>query len=199
MDSAEGEYAEFKDKVKRTVYIDNLSPQITEAVLRSAMEQFGNVNKIHFIPNYTNPTNLPQCALVEMENLEQAKNIVSVMNSFPFMISGMPRPVQVCPAEMEMFDDRPRKPGRKIICCWLNQQDPDFQVAKKIKSLVRKHDAEASHLLKLQLEEEQKLAKQQEDSLKAICKKFELIDGVINEGSANHLARRYNMKEFDDS
>ncbi|KAK7846228.1 hypothetical protein CFP56_008149 [Quercus suber] len=29
-------------------------------------EKFGNVKSVHFVPNYIEPMNIPQCALVEM-------------------------------------------------------------------------------------------------------------------------------------
>lgn len=191
----EAEYAAFQEKVKRTVYVDNLSPQVTESVLKTALNQFGNVQSVQFITNYTEPKNMPRCALVEMETEKQARQIISEMTNFPFMMSGMPRPVRARDAEMEMFDDRPRKPGRKIICRWLESEDPDFRVAKKLKSLVRKHDEEAAFLLKQQLEKEEKLAEHQGEILKSNYKKFQLMDGVTMDGSANKLARRYGVKD----
>ncbi|CAL5391966.1 unnamed protein product [Camellia sinensis] len=196
MDSEEAEYAAFEEKVRRNVYIDNLSPQVTEAVLRTALNQFGNVEKVQFIPNYTEPRNIPRCALVEMENSKQAKQIVSEMVNFPFMMSGMPRPVRARAAEMEMFDDHPRKPGRKIKFHWLDPQDPDFTVAKELKLLTRKHAAESSFALKVQLAQEEKLANKQAETLKANYEKYELIEGVLNDGSANRLARHYSMKSL---
>lgn len=147
--SAEAEYAAFEEKVKRTVYIDNLSHQVTEPVLKTALNQFGNVTNVEFIPNYMEPKTIPLTALVEMENSKQAKQIVSEMSNFPFMMSGMPRPVRARDAEPEMFDERPRKPGRKIQFCWLSPKDPDYEVAKKIKNLTRKHASESSFLLKV--------------------------------------------------
>lgn len=145
------EYAAFEEKVRRTVYIDNLSPQATEAVMRTALDQFGTVKSVQLIPNYIVPGNIPQCALVEMEKSKQAEFVVSVITEFPFMISGMPRPVRARPAEAEMFDDRPRKPGRKIQCRWLEPGDPDFEIAKRLKQLTRDHSAEAEFLLKVTL------------------------------------------------
>lgn len=148
----EAEYAAFEDKVKRTVYVDNLSPQVTESVLTTALNQFGNVQNVQFIPNYTEPKNMPRCALVEMENVKQAKQIISEMSNFPFMMSGMPRPVRARDAEIGMFDNRPRNPGRRIICRWLDPQDPDFRVAKKLTNLVKKHNEEAAFLLEVNSE-----------------------------------------------
>lgn len=143
------EYAAFEEKVKRTVYVDNLSPQVTEAVMRTALDQFGTVKSVHFTPNYIVPGNVPQCALVEMENSKQANAVISVVTQFPFMISGMPRPVRARPAEAEMFDDRPTKPGSKIHCRWLEPGDPDFETAKRLKHLARVHSKEAEFLLKV--------------------------------------------------
>ncbi|CAL5391921.1 unnamed protein product [Camellia sinensis] len=223
MDSEKAEYAAFEEKVRRNVYIGNLSPQATEAVLRTALNQFGNVEKVQFIPNYTEPRSIPRCALGEMENSKQAKQIVSEMGNFPFMMSGMPRPIQARAVEMEMFDDHPRKPGRKIKFRWLDPQDPDFKVAKELKLLTRKHAAESSFVLKesdmcnkianfniqfkwkdqietrlkvVQLAQEEKLANQQVETLKANYEKYELIEGVLNDRSANRLACHYNMKSL---
>lgn len=146
--ATEEQFAAFEEKVKRTVYVDNLSPQVTEPVMRTALDQFGTVVRVQFIPNYMEPLNSSQCALVEMKDLKEAKSVISVIAEFPFMISGMPRPVRARPAEVEMFDDRPIKPGSKISFSWLDQNDPDFQVAKKMKLFTRKHAAETAFLLK---------------------------------------------------
>ncbi|XP_057470891.1 uncharacterized protein LOC130759721 [Actinidia eriantha] len=199
MDSAEEKYAAFEETVNRTVYVDNLSPLVTEAVLKTAFNQFGNVEKVEFIANFTQLRSTSRCALVEMQNPKQAKQIVEEMSNLPFMMSGMPRPVRVRAAEKEMFEDRPRKPGRKITCRWLDQDDPDFQIAQKLKHLAKKHAAEASFLLKQQLAEEEKLANQQAETLKANYKKYEMMDAVLFDGTAKSLANHYDMKGFKPS
>ncbi|KAK4437219.1 hypothetical protein Salat_0055800 [Sesamum alatum] len=191
------QYAAFLEKVKRTIYVDNLSPQVTEAVMRAAFNQFGNVVGIQFIPNYLEPKNMPQAALVEMENPKQAQEIITEMGHYPFMISGMPRPVRARAARLEMFDERPRKPGRRTICRWVDSKDPEFDVAKKIEHLVRKHAAETTIVLEQQLAEEEKLANQQNEMLKAHYRKYELLDSVLDDGTAQRLARHYNMPISD--
>ncbi|BFG25233.1 hypothetical protein CerSpe_115080 [Prunus speciosa] len=198
MGTPEAEYAAFEEKVKRTVYLDNISPQVTDIVVRTALSQFGTVKNVQFIPDYFKSRNIAQCALVEMENPKQADAIVSEIAQFPFMMAGMPRPVRACPAKVEMFDDRPAKPGRNISCRWLEPNDPDFEMAQKLKRLTKKHAAEASSLLKQQLQEEENLAKQQNEALKANYKKYEMIDSVIADGTARHLAKRYKMRIADD-
>lgn len=194
---AEGSYASFLEKVKRTIYIDNMSPAATDSVVKAAFNQFGNVLSVHFIPNYLLPKNVPQAALVEMENHKQAEEIIAEMEVYPFMILGMPRPVRAQPAKLEMFDDRPRKPGRRLLCRWIDSKNPDFEVAQKIKNLVKTHAAEASFLLMEQLKEEEKLAAQQNETLKANYRKFELIDGVSEDGTTKKLAHYYNMRISD--
>ncbi|KAM3339534.1 hypothetical protein P3S68_029403 [Capsicum galapagoense] len=193
MDSSMKDYAAFEEKVKRTIFIDNLSPVATEAVIKAAIDQFGNVIQVKFIPNYLEPKNIGQSALVELENAAQAKTIISEISSSSFMICGMPRPVRARAAEPEMFDDRPIKPGRKIVCRWLDSNDPDFEVAKKIKLMVRKHAEETKFCLKHQLEEEENLAKQQTEILNAAHKKYELIDSVVGSRVANRLADIYRV------
>ncbi|GLT69299.1 hypothetical protein SLA2020_414590 [Shorea laevis] len=196
--AAQADYAAFEEKVKRTVYLDNLSPKVTEAVVKMALNQFGTVKSVQFIQNYMEPRNIPQFALVEMENSRQAKAVVSEISQFPFMMSGMPRPVRARPAEVEMFDGHPIKPGRRIQCRWLEASDPDFKIATEIKRLTWKHAAEVAFLLKQQLQEEEKLARQQQDKLKGHHKKYEMIDSIMTDGTARRLARRYNMHIAED-
>ncbi|KAK9101549.1 hypothetical protein Scep_024979 [Stephania cephalantha] len=196
--SAEKEYADFEDKVKRTVYFDNLSPKVKESVLKTALSQFGTVVGVQFIPNYSQFNNMPLCALVEMESLKDAKNVTTEIVNYPFMISGMPRPVRARPAEAQMFTDRPVKPGRKIQCRWVDPKEPYFQVATELKSLARNHAKEALCLLQLQLEEEEKLAKEQAESLKEKYNKFKIIDNLLIDGTMRRLASCYNMNVADE-
>ncbi|CAO2818975.1 unnamed protein product [Amaranthus hypochondriacus] len=195
---AEKKYADFQELVKRTVYLDNLSNQVTDAVIRTAFEQYGTVTGIHFIPNYIDPIYNGKCALVVMESAKQANNILKLLSSYPFMMSGMPRPVRGRPAEPEMFEDRPPKPGRKIQLFWMDPKDPDFEVAEKLKHLARKHIAEESFLQKKQRELEEDLSKQQAETLKGHYKKFELMDSVLNEGTSKRLAKHYGVNINDD-
>ncbi|XP_027072332.1 uncharacterized protein LOC113776314 [Coffea eugenioides] len=190
------EYAAFEERVRRTVYMDNLSPQVTENVLKAALDQFVNVVNVQFIPNYINPS-LPRAALVEMETPNQASAIITEMADSPFMVLGMPRPVRACAAEVEMFDSRPKKPGRKITYKWLDPEDPDFEVARKMEVLTGKHAAETEFLLNHQLKEEENLANQQLETLKAHYKKYELIDGVLSDNTAKKLADRYRTRLSD--
>lgn len=113
MDSND-EYAEFLEKVERTIYIDNISPEVTESVLKAALNQFGNVTAVQFIHAYLQPNGV-HAVLVEMANKKQAEDIMSEMDNFPLMIGGMPRPVRAKAATVEMFSDRPRKPGDRNI------------------------------------------------------------------------------------
>lgn len=148
MASADEEYDAFKEKVCRTIYLDNLSHQVTKPVLETAFNQFGTVKDVHFIPAYFTSCNV-NAALVEMENKKQAADIIQEMADSPFMISGMPRPMRAKEAKIEMFDDRPKKPRQKIVCCWMDPADQNFETAKKIKDLTKKHAAEASFLMEV--------------------------------------------------
>lgn len=147
--SQPSEYREFEEKVKRTICTDYVSPQASESVLKEAFNQFGTVRSICFILNYLGPTNRGKSVLIEMNDVKQATDVISTINQFPFMIYGMPRPVQARAAEKEMFVDRPAKPGKKIKCCWLEPNDPDFKVATKLKLLAKKQTEEAAYLLKV--------------------------------------------------
>ncbi|ONK55553.1 uncharacterized protein A4U43_UnF1710 [Asparagus officinalis] len=79
-------YAEFEEKVQRTVFLNNLSPTVTSAVITKALNQFGDVVSVEFIPNYTIPYPIPQCALVEMKDPKQAGVVIALMDGHPFMI-----------------------------------------------------------------------------------------------------------------
>lgn len=145
----EVKYDAFLEKVRRTVYIDELTPLASKPVLESAFNQFGTVEDVIFIPNYLGPKELPMGVLVVMETEEKAKAVIETVTQYPFMVAGMPRPVRATAAKPEMFEDRPKEPGRRIHCRWIDPNDPDFQKAKKMKRLVLKHTAEASFSLKV--------------------------------------------------
>ncbi|KAJ4963976.1 hypothetical protein NE237_023915 [Protea cynaroides] len=194
----EGMCSDFEQKLRRTVFLDDLSPQVTAAVIKTALEQFGKVIDVQFIPNYIGPRNIPQCALVELENAKQARGIVEEMTNFPFMMSGMPRPLRARAAQKRMFGDHPKKPGVHIRCRWVDPMDPNFEVARELKDLTKIHAEEASFLLKLQLEDEDKLMKNQKEVLEANYKKFEMIDSVVADKTLTDLASRYGMRMKDD-
>lgn len=198
LEQARKEFAEFEEKVKRSVLLFNLSPEVTTAVLKMALEQFGNVVNVEFIPNLTIPCDMPQCALVEMEDAEKARKVIKTMKDFPFMISGMPRPVSAHPAKAEMFSDRPAKPGRKINFRWVDKSKPDFEVGERVKKLCSRHVKESLALTQLQLEEEDKLAKQQEDMVMSNYKKHEMIELLLMDGIAAKLAHRYGIDLSED-
>ncbi|KAL8193378.1 hypothetical protein R6Q57_026513 [Mikania cordata] len=194
--SAEKEYAAFEEKVKRTIYVDNLSHQVTKSVLENAFNQFGNVTNIQFIPNYFISCNV-YAALVEMESTKQAEEIIGEMNDSPFMISGMPRPVRAQKAKAGMFEDRPKRVQREIRCHWMDPNHQNFEVANNIKQLTKKHAVEATYMMELQLEKEEKLHQQQSDTLKANYRKYELIDSAQADGTVKRLATRYGTRLND--
>lgn len=148
-EQAKKEYAEFEEKVKRTVFLSNLSPLVTTAVIETALGQFGKVVNVEFLPNYTIPYPIPPCALVEMENEKQAIAVVADMSNYPFMMTGMPRPVTAQAATIEMFADRPSPPNRKLQVRWVDSSDPDYEAGKKMKELCKKHTAETLAMVKV--------------------------------------------------
>ncbi|KAL5699797.1 hypothetical protein ACHQM5_030651 [Ranunculus cassubicifolius] len=195
-------YREFEEKVERTVYIDNLSPLVTTAVVKTALDQFGTVLTVHFLPNYYNHdalnNNIPLIALVQMGNHKEANAVIAEMTNYPFMINGMPRPVRAFPAQPHMFVDRPVKPNRKIQCKWMDPKDHDFQVAQRLKTLTKKHRAEAQMMLKFQLEKEEELHKQQSEVLKSNYKKYDLMDKLRTDGTIYKLGNKFGLNVRDD-
>ena len=55
-----------------------------------------------------------------------------------------------------------------------------------------------SFFLQHQLQEEEKLANQQNDTLKGTYKKYELIESIIVDGTARNLAQKYKMRSIVD-
>ncbi|KAL5215540.1 hypothetical protein ABZP36_006941 [Zizania latifolia] len=143
-------YADFENKVKRTIYIDHLSPQVTGSVIKAALAQCANVVDVEFIVNYTIPYDIPSAALVELDDEIQAKATLDLMNDFPFIIGGMPRPVRAIRAKPEMFRDRPPRPGFKKEFRWVKQGDgTEYEGIKKLRNLARRQEAENLALIKV--------------------------------------------------
>ncbi|TVU39788.1 hypothetical protein EJB05_13228, partial [Eragrostis curvula] len=191
-------YKEFEEKVRRTVYLDNLSHLATEAVIKVALNQFGTVRTVNFLVNYTVPYDIPQSALVEMETEKDAASVVSMLHEFPFMMCGMPRPVRGKRATAVMFNDRPRKPGSKLEFHWVGPTDPDYQNVRKFKLMAKRHEVENLALIRHELEGEELLGKQQQDDLNCNYRKLEAVDAVVMTGWVNRLAQIYNMR-FNES
>ncbi|WVZ87784.1 hypothetical protein U9M48_034367 [Paspalum notatum var. saurae] len=197
-EQATKEYAEFVEKVKRTIYIDHLSPQVTSPVIKAALAQCANVVNVEFIVNYTIQYDIPSAALVELQDDMQAKAAVELMNDFPFMIGGMPRPVRATLAKPEMFRNRPPRPaGVKRDFRWVEKGADEYVLMMKLRSLAKKHESENMALLKNVLEEEKCLEKQQQESLDANCKKYDMLENLVQKGSIKKLAHEYGVN-LDD-
>lgn len=190
-EQVEEEYADFEARVKRTIYIDHLSPLVTSQVIKAALSQCANVVSSEFIVNYTIPHDIPAAALVELEDESQAKGAVDLMHDFPFIIGGMPRPVRAVYAKPEMFRDRPSRPGLKMEFRWVEDGDPEYDGMKKMKRLAIRQDAENMALVKNQLEEEMELATQQQQTLDGNYNKYDMLEDMM--GKVDDLARHYNV------
>ncbi|KAG8066824.1 hypothetical protein GUJ93_ZPchr0004g38995 [Zizania palustris] len=198
-EDAKKTYADFENKVKRTIYIDHLSPQVTSSVIKAALSQCANVVNVEFIVNYTIPYDIPSAALVELDGEIQAKAALDLMNDFPFIIGGMPRPVRATRAKPEMFRDRPPRPGIKKEFRWVKQEDAtEYEGIKKLRNLARRQEAENMALIKNQLEEESELAKQQQELLDGNYKKLDMIEKIQTKGSIRNLAHHYGISLAED-
>ncbi|XP_051206392.1 ASI1-immunoprecipitated protein 1 [Lolium perenne] len=195
---AKEEYADFEARVKRTIYIDHLSPEVTSQVIKAALAQCANVVNTEFIVNYTIPYDIPAAALVELDDESQAKAAVDLMNDFPFIIGGMPRPVKAVYAKPEMFRDRPSRPGLKMKISWVKQGDPEYDGMSKLKVLAKRQEAENMALIKTELEEEKELATQQQETLDANYKKYDMIENIMQNGNIKNLAHHYKVNLADN-
>ncbi|CAL5046342.1 unnamed protein product [Urochloa decumbens] len=192
-EQASVDYADFKEKVKRTIYIDQLSPQVTAQVIKAALAQCANVVNVELIVNYTIPYDIPSAALVELDNDMQAKAAVELMTDFPFIIGGMPRPVKATHAKAEMFQDRPPCPGLKKDFRWIKQGDDGYETMKNLKTLAKWQESENMVLIKNLLDEEKELAKQQQEALNGNCMKYDMLETVMQNGAIKTLAHRYGV------
>uniref|UniRef100_A0A0E0NJ06 RRM domain-containing protein n=1 Tax=Oryza rufipogon TaxID=4529 RepID=A0A0E0NJ06_ORYRU len=186
-------YADFEERVKRTIYIDHLSPQVTSSVIEAAISQCARVVNVDFIVNYTIPYDIPSAALVELDDEIQAKAAIDLMNNFPFIIGGKPRPVRAIYAKHEMFQDRPPRPGIKKEFQWVKQEDGiEYEGMNKLRLLARRQETENMALIKNLLEEDKDLAKQQQELLDGIYKKYCILDSDVMNDIKN-LSRRYGV------
>ncbi|RCV20430.1 hypothetical protein SEVIR_4G052800v4 [Setaria viridis] len=186
-------YADFEEKVKRTIYVEHLSPQVTIQVIKAALAQCANVVNVEFIVNYTIPYDIPYAALVELDDHMQAKAAVELMGDFPFIIGGMPRPVKATHAKAEMFRDRPPCPGLKKDFRWIKQGDGEYEAMKKLKILAKRQESENMALIKNLLDEEKELAKQQQEALDGNWQNYEMLEIVMKNGAIKSLARHYGV------
>ncbi|OEL26079.1 hypothetical protein BAE44_0012901 [Dichanthelium oligosanthes] len=196
-EQASKDYADFEEKVKRTIYIDHLSPQVTTQVIKAALAQCANVVNVEFIVNYTIPFDIPSAALVELDDHIQAKAAVELMTDFPFIIGGMPRPVKATHAKAEMFRDRPPCPGIKKDFRLVKKGDDEYEVMMKLKNLAKKQESQNMALIKHLLDEEKELAKQQQEALDGNTKKYQMLEIVMQNGAIKNLAHRYGVS-LDD-
>ncbi|CAM0952812.1 unnamed protein product [Alopecurus aequalis] len=197
-EQAEKDYADFEARVKRTIYIDQLCPLVTSQVIKAGLAQCANVVSTEFVVNYTIPYDIPAAVLVELDDESQAKAAVDLMNDFPFIIDGMPRPVRAIYAKPEMFPDRPSRPGLKMEISWVQQGDPEYDGMTKLKGLAERQEAENMVLIKTELEEEMVLAMQQQETLNANYKKYDMLEDIMQNGNIKNLAYHYGFNLADN-
>lgn len=197
-EQASKDYAGFEKKVKRTIYIDHLSPQVKESAIKAALAQCANVVHVEFIVNYTIPyKDIASAALVELDDDVQAKAAVELMNDFPFIIGGMPRPVKAIHAKAEMFRDRPPCPGLRKDFCWVKQGDKDYEAMQKLKNLAKRQESENMALIQKILKDEKELATRQQEVLDGNCKKYDMLEALVQKGDITNLAQQYGVNLND--
>ncbi|KAJ4809552.1 RNA-binding (RRM/RBD/RNP motifs) family protein [Rhynchospora pubera] len=193
-------YEQFRAKVARTVYLEQLSPQVTEAVIKSAFSQMGKVEHVELLPNQVMPSaNLAQAALVEMETEKQAQAVLSTLSDFPFMMSGMPRPIRAKQAWPRMFPSRPTVPGKKPIeFRWVKPGEQDYDKIKAMVSKANEQQSERVALIKAQMKVEEQLAHEQQKKLTEYYKRYGIIDKSVGDGTIPKLAACYGINLADE-
>ncbi|GBG80968.1 hypothetical protein CBR_g31525 [Chara braunii] len=96
--------SEFEQKVRRTVFLDEIAPQVTVAIMQSALSQFGKVTSMKLVNHPLDPLVPQGCALIEFANEEQAMRVAATTRKNLLMVGGMPRPVRARMASKYMFD-----------------------------------------------------------------------------------------------
>ncbi|GBG60867.1 hypothetical protein CBR_g15988 [Chara braunii] len=100
----EGGASQFDQKVRRTVFLDEIAPQVTVPIMQSALSQFGKVASIKLLHHPLSALVPQGCALIEFSNEEQAMRVAATTRKNLLMVGGMPRPVRVRMASKYMFD-----------------------------------------------------------------------------------------------
>ena len=111
--------------------LDDVTPQATVPMIRTALGQFGNVTSVDIITDPLDSKLSARKVLVEMASAREASHAVKEIQEHPFMLKGVPRPVRAVPASSTMFPDRPRKiatssNGSIKLFKWVKKGDPDW-------------------------------------------------------------------------
>ncbi|KAJ7538936.1 hypothetical protein O6H91_11G089800 [Diphasiastrum complanatum] len=183
---------DFKNKVKCSVFLYDLAPTVSKAVVLTALGQFGNVVDVEIIKNYLDPKQAPVRALVEMETPAQARSVLNQMKDFLFMMGGMPRPVKAIPATEALLSDCPLPKKRlKLEPRILKKTDPGGALAFEWRDLAQRHLAEVELLTKCQKEAEEKLATEQEEQLSVYYKALKRVYDAYDSGAVQKMRDSY--------
>ncbi|KAH7442677.1 hypothetical protein KP509_03G098800 [Ceratopteris richardii] len=194
--NAFSEYQKFEEKVKRSLLLEDVTPQVTVPMIQTALGQFGTVISIDILNNPLDSKFAAKRVMVEMKNPREAAHAVKEIQERPFMIKGVPRPVRAIAAVTTMFPDRPQKPNNntKRTCEWVKPGDPGWDKCNEFKQLAKRHAQEAAYLMEAIRKEEEKLAQEQEEKLKENIKKLDEIHNCIKEKIIHRLSRYYGLK-----
>lgn len=194
--NAASEFQKFEEKVKRCLMIEDVTPQANNALILTALGQFGTVVSIDIINDPLASKHAPKRVIVEMKTVREAAHAVKEIQERPFMIKGVPRPVRALAAVSTMFPDRPQKPNSstKRTCEWVKPGDPDWDKYNEFKQLAKRHVQETAFLTEAMRKEEEKLAQEQEEKVKENVKKLDEIYNCIKDKIIQRLSRHYGVK-----
>jgi hypothetical protein len=125
----------FQEKLHRSFLLDEVTPQATVPMIRTALGQFGHVLSVDILADPLRSKFCGRRVVVEMASPREALRAVKEIQEHPFMIKGVPRPVRALMASPTMFPDRPRKaPANAALngasgskpFKWVKKGDPDW-------------------------------------------------------------------------
>lgn len=194
--NAVSEYQKFEEKMKRCLMIEDVTPQANNALILTALGQFGTVVSIDIISDPLASKHAAKRVIVEMRTAREAAHALKEIQEHVFMIKGVPRPVRALAAVPTMFPDRPQKPNsnNKRTCEWVKPGDPDWDRYNESKQLAKRHAQETAFLMELMRKEEEKLAEEQEVKVKENLKKLDDIYNCIRDRVIQRLSRHYGVR-----
>lgn len=182
----------FEVQLRKTVFIDNLSPAVSIDVLKSALSQFGGIVSASLLFHELDVKKRTTASLAEMETREQAENVVGEFEEKLFMLGGLPRPVRASFASREQFPERPIK-KRRIKPKLVEHDSKEGRLALKRQKLAQRHSAEFDALEKIHQEERVALGTSQLEEFEVESEKLILIKKFEHHPAHRRIREKYEM------
>ncbi|GJP45396.1 hypothetical protein CLOM_g4792 [Closterium sp. NIES-68] len=209
--------ASFAERVARSIFVDELCPAVTPAVLQSALGQFGAVRSVQLVPNLLLPRRSSGCAIVELHSRDVAAKMLADLSESLLIVGAGPRPVRACKARADMFDgafvfpsalhaaalSQPA-PAAASAAAWHGAPCssapalPGFRRARRWKEVAGRQAEEMKMLAEHVAWEKQQVGERQRVRIEEDLRRLTLIDhAMAPNGAIAHLRHYYGMPAMD--